>query len=318
MINGLLASLFLAAAFAPILLGMRLFRRWPSSSMLSYLLYLTVWNFQVVFTMAFLLYALYLPKTGKLGFILFNAVFLIPVHTAVAILYADFIWKRLERRLAWAAKTLLAVPFLVVLVTYSRQAVLRLAKEPAPSSFNVSAPLSIKFMFLVVIGFSVAGVFMTSVKKGAKRKKGVMLIAGLTAAGMMMDFLRTSGNLTSFLSYILYGFIGLATNVPAFIVLAILARREHSSWAGRGVSVFRLKEIGERFGLSDREHEILALVYRGQLNKEIAHDLHISLDTVKKHVYNIFNKTGVRNRLQLFLLVSGREFHVRHEQLKKT
>lgn len=309
MVNGFLAGFFLAAV-VPTVVGVRLFRRWPSSSTLSYLLYLTLWNFQVVYTTAFLLYVRYLPKTGRLGFILFNAVFLIPIHTGAAILYADFIWKRLGRRLAWAAKTLLAAPFLVVLVTYGRQTVLRLTQDPAPFSFQVSAPLSIRIMVLVVIGFSVAGILITGKERDANRKKGVMPIAGLTAAGMIIGFLLMGGNYTSFLSYILYGFIGLATNVPAFIVLAILTRRGYSGSGGRGVPASRLKEIGERFGLSDREHEILARVYRGQLNKEIARDLHISLDTVKKHVYNIFKKTGVHNRLQLFLLVSGEEFFV--------
>jgi len=316
--NGFLVGLFLAAAFAPTVLGVRLFRRWPSSSMLSYLLYLTLWNFQVVFTTAFLLYALYLPKTGKLGFILFNVVLLIPIHAGAAILYADFLWKRLGRRLAWAAKTLLAAPFLVVLVTYGRQTILRLAKDPGPSSFQVSAPLSGIIMVLVVIGFSVAAILMAGKEKNAKRKKGVMPIAGLTAAGMLIVFLLMGGNFTSFLSYILYGFIGLATNVPAFIVLAIGARRERMDSARRGLQVSRLEEIGERFGLSEREREILALACCGRLNQEIARELHISLDTVKKHLYNVFKKTGVRSRVQLFLLVSDGEFLIPHEQSKET
>jgi DNA-binding CsgD family transcriptional regulator len=312
MINGLSAGFFLAAALVPIVVGTRLYLRRPSSSTLSYLLYLTLWNFQVIFTTAFLLYARYLPKTGQLGFILFNAIFLIPIHAATAVLYADFLWKRLGRRLSWYAKTLLAAPFLVVLATYARQTILRLAHDPAPSSFQVRAPLSIRIMVLAVVGFSVAGILISG------KKRDAMPIAGLTAAGMIIGFLLMGGNYTSFLSYILYGIIGLATNVPAFIVLGIRSRRGYYGSAYRGVPVSRLKETGERFSLSAREREILALVYRGQLNREIARDLHISLDTVKKHVYNIFKKTGVRNRLQLFQLVIGDEFPILPEQAKRT
>ena len=39
----------------------------------------------------------------------------------------------------------------------------------------------------------------------------------------------------------------------------------------------------------------------------IAGEHHISTDTVKKRLHNVFRKTGVRNRVQLFLLISGEE-----------
>ncbi|MDH4270550.1 MAG: helix-turn-helix transcriptional regulator [Candidatus Aminicenantes bacterium] len=307
MVNGFLASLFLAAAVVPVVLAARLNRRQPSSSMLSYLVYLALWNFQTVFTTAFLLYIRYLPKTGRLGFILFNAVLLIPIHAGTAIIFGDFLWEQLGRRLAWTAKTVLATPFLAVLVTYGRQIVLRLAKDPAPSSFQVNAPPSLRIMILIVFALSVAGILISGVGRDSERKKRVVPVAGLTAAGMILGFLLMGGNYSNFLSYILYGFIWLAMNVPALIALAISLERKRLSAAGRGASASRLVEVGERFGLSEREREILGLVYRGRLNKEIARELHISLDTVKKHLYNVFKKTRVRNRIQLFLLVSGEE-----------
>jgi DNA-binding NarL/FixJ family response regulator len=83
--------------------------------------------------------------------------------------------------------------------------------------------------------------------------------------------------------------------------------RKRLAGAGAGTPASRLDEIGERFGLSGREMEILALIQRGRLNREIADELHISTDTVKKHLYNVFRKTGVHNRIQLFLLISGEE-----------
>ena len=308
MINSFLASLFLAAAVVPVALAARLNRRHPSASyMLSYLFYLALWNFQTVYITSFLLYIRYLPKTGRLGFILFNAVLLIPIQAATAILFADFLWKLLGRRLAGVAKSVLAMPFLAILVTYGRQTIFRLAKDPAPASFEVNAPLSLWIMVLAVMALSVAGILISAAGKDRERKKRVVPATGLTAAGMILSLLLIGGNYSNFLSYILYGFIWLAMNVPAFIALAICAQREQLGSAGRGVSASRLKEIGERFSLSEREREILALVCCGRLNKEIARELYISLDTVKKHLYNIFKKTAVRNRVQLFLLVSGEE-----------
>lgn len=49
-------------------------------------------------------------------------------------------------------------------------------------------------------------------------------------------------------------------------------------------------------GLSPREIEVLRLIASGRSNKQIAGDLHISENTVARHVQNIFAKTGVGSR----------------------
>jgi DNA-binding CsgD family transcriptional regulator len=56
-------------------------------------------------------------------------------------------------------------------------------------------------------------------------------------------------------------------------------------------------------GLSPRETEIIGLVMRGFSNKEVEHVLFISVETVKKHLSSIYRKLGVKNRLQLSLLI---------------
>jgi DNA-binding NarL/FixJ family response regulator len=54
--------------------------------------------------------------------------------------------------------------------------------------------------------------------------------------------------------------------------------------------------------LSERERQIAALVARGMKNKDIAHELTISENTVKRHLQSIFNKTGARDRLELAVI----------------
>jgi len=51
-------------------------------------------------------------------------------------------------------------------------------------------------------------------------------------------------------------------------------------------------------GLTPKETEILQLIARGASNKDIARELFISSNTAKTHVYNIFKKINVTNRLQ--------------------
>ena len=53
--------------------------------------------------------------------------------------------------------------------------------------------------------------------------------------------------------------------------------------------------------LTPREIEILSLVAIGAKNEEIAERLYISSNTVKTHIYNIFKKIDVPNRLQAAL-----------------
>jgi pimeloyl-ACP methyl ester carboxylesterase/DNA-binding CsgD family transcriptional regulator len=51
-------------------------------------------------------------------------------------------------------------------------------------------------------------------------------------------------------------------------------------------------------GLSARELEVLRLLAAGKSNQQIADALVISLNTVRRHVSNIFDKTGAANRAQ--------------------
>jgi DNA-binding NarL/FixJ family response regulator len=50
--------------------------------------------------------------------------------------------------------------------------------------------------------------------------------------------------------------------------------------------------------LSKREHEILALLAKGCLYKEISDTLHISMSTVRTHVQHIYEKLHVQSRME--------------------
>ncbi|PKO34800.1 MAG: hypothetical protein CVU34_06755 [Betaproteobacteria bacterium HGW-Betaproteobacteria-7] len=57
--------------------------------------------------------------------------------------------------------------------------------------------------------------------------------------------------------------------------------------------------------LSEREAEVARLVASASSNKEIARQLSISERTVKAHLTSVFEKLGLRDRLQLSLRING-------------
>jgi DNA-binding NarL/FixJ family response regulator len=68
-----------------------------------------------------------------------------------------------------------------------------------------------------------------------------------------------------------------------------------------------ITEIGSRtdLPLTNREKEILRHLSLGLQYKEIAYKLHISCETVKSHVTNIYSKLKVNNRTEAIIRYLG-------------
>lgn len=54
-----------------------------------------------------------------------------------------------------------------------------------------------------------------------------------------------------------------------------------------------------QINLTEREKEVLGVVMQGYSNMEIANELFISVDTVKKHLHSLYSKFNVNNRTSL-------------------
>ena len=77
-----------------------------------------------------------------------------------------------------------------------------------------------------------------------------------------------------------------------------------SSIARKVVQSFRrpMAGSGSAANLSPREQEVLELLARGFLYKEIAESLHLSVQTVNTYVRRIYEKLHVRSRSQAIAL----------------
>lgn len=62
-----------------------------------------------------------------------------------------------------------------------------------------------------------------------------------------------------------------------------------------------------KYDLTKREQTILQMLLQGMENAEICEELAITVNTLKKHILNIYRKLGIRNRVQMFKLIKEKE-----------
>jgi DNA-binding CsgD family transcriptional regulator len=61
----------------------------------------------------------------------------------------------------------------------------------------------------------------------------------------------------------------------------------------------------EKYNITNREKEIIDLIRMGYSNREIGTMKHISISTVEKHIYSIYKKLNVSNRVQLINVIQS-------------
>ena len=60
----------------------------------------------------------------------------------------------------------------------------------------------------------------------------------------------------------------------------------------------RKRNVKKEFGITPREEDVLKLLAKGLLYKEVADQLGISVKTMKKHIYNIYEKMHVHSKVE--------------------
>jgi ligand-binding sensor domain-containing protein/DNA-binding CsgD family transcriptional regulator len=95
----------------------------------------------------------------------------------------------------------------------------------------------------------------------------------------------------------------------ARVILALLVAssswlgiRRRRSWLKQRLLHQIERDLGSlprQYNLTKREKEVLGLILQGKSNKKIETELYISGKTVKNHVYNLYQKLGVKSRLEL-------------------
>ena len=77
--------------------------------------------------------------------------------------------------------------------------------------------------------------------------------------------------------------------------------------SGEAENKLTVTEATEKYELTKREHTILKLLMQGKDNAQICEELSISVNTLKKHILNIYRKLGIKNRVQMFKMIREKE-----------
>jgi DNA-binding CsgD family transcriptional regulator len=299
---------FLAALIIDLAMGIvlivavaRLVRGHASAALLSYLFYLVLWYAMVLYMLVFLFAPRFLPEGAQRGYMLFNSIFVVPLNGLVAYFFVDFVWRWLERPMPRLVRFGLPFAFLVILIVYAREMLGRLSVETQSGGFVLSAPVSLELMFGCILLASLYGAVGGRGLKDKAKARYTVVFAAIMGGGIILGIVYI---------FIPFSFFGMAwKNAITSVILAsvnvaawIAVRRFFLDRARAAVIEFEQADLSileARCGISPREREIISLVIAGKSNREIKDTLFISHDTVKKHIYNVYRKIGVRNRVQL-------------------
>jgi len=154
---------------------------------------------------------------------------------------------------------------------------------------------------------------LDAVVRGSSRFEVLERLRGFPASRIVL--LTTSLDRADMLQVLRLGVRGvvLKDTATALLFKSIRAVMNGEYWIGRDVVADLVRLLVEApsapenrpaplpVDLTRREREIVTLIVTGHTNREIAHKIAVTEDTVKHHLTHIFDTTGVSNRLELAL-----------------
>ncbi|MBQ0071999.1 MAG: helix-turn-helix transcriptional regulator [Spirochaetales bacterium] len=102
---------------------------------------------------------------------------------------------------------------------------------------------------------------------------------------------------------LVFSFVELAYSIVYLTFMFISLDHAVKKTEKKPVEELTVADFAE-FHITDREFEVIKLIRTGMTNKEIAYELGISVNTVNNHIANIFQKCGVRSRIDLLNVLS--------------
>lgn len=95
----------------------------------------------------------------------------------------------------------------------------------------------------------------------------------------------------------------LAYALTAVQFLLSASGKERAGAAGSEAMTELPRSLALRAKLTAREEEMARLILQGMENKEIAGELSLSENTVRNHIYNLYQKLGIQRRMDLLRII---------------
>ena len=99
-------------------------------------------------------------------------------------------------------------------------------------------------------------------------------------------------------------FLYFTLNLPPLLYIRFYLNKYYLKPLNRPETEAESQGFFLKYEISKREQEIILLMLQGKSNNDIQKELFISLHTVKNHIYNIYQKLKVKNRLQISNLIA--------------
>ncbi len=172
----------------------------------------------------------------------------------------------------------------------------------------LSSAISYLYVILevLVLAMALSQLFIHSYKiKDENKRKAVRIFASLNlivfCTGILLYlFAQQSHTLAA-----LHLFVFLSGNIPPLLYWRAYLKKHFIAPLPQETDTLTWNQFLEEFKISRREEEVIRQLCEGKTNKEISDSLFISLQTVKDHVYRIYQKTDVKNRVQLINLIQS-------------
>lgn len=167
--------------------------------------------------------------------------------------------------------------------------------------FRVSLIINLPMFLYVLVGTALLTFFYR--KKGQDRYHLMVRIRlNLLMTGVMVMFLSQVISVATVEDYryiaaiIIHNFLPLFYAMLMVFIVDLFPYEEPTAEPIRSL-------VNDRLALSvlkltKRERMVAQILFEDRTNKEIGQDLSISENTVKKHVHNIYDKAGVKNRTE--------------------
>lgn len=129
-----------------------------------------------------------------------------------------------------------------------------------------------------------------------KRQKAIKRFGWMNIMGWVFFFI--SPFLAGMLKIQVLSIAIISLNLMPIIWLRLYYLRDYIQFSSEKNLEFLNINV-QKYQLSNREQEVMELILQGKSNKEIEDTLFISYNTVKNHIYNLYQKLEVRSRGQM-------------------